>query len=815
METPRLIVELDGKEHVMYEPHSTQLEFHMNDTPNLIAIGNRGGGKSMMLRFDAHMRALSVPDCSLILVRRTYPELMKALALNTEIPTPFGIKTMAELGIGDVVFAPDGSKTTVINKSLPFIDSTGTYKITFDNGEFIIASGGHEWVTTTGLERKTGRSAKVRTTLEIYETLKVESGSRNNHAIVVADSVTTSQLPLPIDPYVVGAWLGDGTKGQGAITGIDEEVFESIRNAGYIVRKRPAHLYEYGILGLKNELKSLGILSNKHVPQQYLNGSKEQRLALLQGLMDTDGQCRTDGLCIFTNTNRAIADAVMRLAASLGIKPRWKELPSQLYGKAFGVVYQISWTSNVQVFRVKRKAVRVPTGIRRKTTKLHYIVSCERVADEQCQCIAVDHPSHQFLVGRAYIPTHNSHLIFIRDEMKKLGGYYHATDHIAHYPNGSRLFFSHVANESDALNLLSAEFLAAYFDELSTIPWDFFTKLCASVRVKADSGLKALVRAATNPLGPSAEEIRKYFVDHEVDPEEDQDYNPADWDFIKVQMEDNIHLDAAQYKKRFAGMPAYLRKAWVEGEFALEHQLFDFSRKKEGRPYHVIPEIPVMGEKPIVYKERGIWQHSQSVQIYRAFDMGYFPDPAYCVWVAHVGNRYVAFKEKLWYKSVASDIAHEIIEESEGMRISATYCDPVMDIKTGADVRTIKDIFEDNGVPLEPSVNNREHYAHAVHSMLSEEAEPGIPRLQIVERYLDIGCPYLIKTIPLQRYDPKHPLRMADHKDDHAVVALAYFGISSGAMEHKTLSSGSKSLPKWMQPKPKDRTLSAYLRELY
>lgn len=198
------------------------------------------------------------------------------------------------------------------------------------------------------------------------------------------------------------------------------------------------------------------------------------------------------------------------------------------------------------------------------------------------------------------------------------------------------------------------------------------------------------------------------------------------------------------------------------------------------------------------------WIQHPSVQVYRGFDLGYSPDPAYCVWVAHVGNRYIAFKEKLWYKTVASDIAADMKEESEGMRISMTYCDPVMDIKTAADVRTIRDIFEDNGVPMEPSINNREHYAHAVHTALAEEVEPGVPRLQILDRVPGVpnmGCPYLIKTIPQQRYDPKHPLRMADSKTDHGVIALAYFLISSGAMERRSFAKTAEGTPKWMRPK--------------
>lgn len=219
---------------------------------------------------------------------------------------------------------------------------------------------------------------------------------------------------------------------------------------------------------------------------------------------------------------------------------------------------------------------------------------------------ALSVPNANFiLVRRSYPELMRSHLIHIKTEMKLLGGDYHATDHVASYPNGSKLFFSHVASEADSLNLLSAEFLGAYFDELSTIPWDFFVRLCASVRVKKGVELTqtAVVRAATNPLGPSAAELFSYFVNKDVDPEDDQDYNPNDWDSIKIQMEDNVHIDQEQYKKRFSGMPAYLKKAWLDGEFALENQLFDFKPRKDGTPYHVIPNLPILGNKPIIYEE--------------------------------------------------------------------------------------------------------------------------------------------------------------------------------------------------------------------
>jgi hypothetical protein len=383
--------------------------------------------------------------------------------------------------------------------------------------------------------------------------------------------------------------------------------------------------------------------------------------------------------------------------------------------------------------------------------------------------------------------------------MKKLGGDFHGTERVARYPNGSKGFFSHCANEEDVLNLLSAEFALMIFDEISTFEWEMFTKLAASVRVPKNSNLIAMVRGATNPLGVSAEEINRYFVLKDITQDEDPDYNPNDWYSIKANLDSNPYLDQEQYKKRFSGLPAHVRRAWVEGEFGMENAIFDFFPSKNGKPYHVTSELDI----PSLVKNG---------QIYRAFDMGYFPDPAYCAWIAHLGNRYIVFHEKLWYKTIISDIAADILEEDEKLGLNnvvITYCDPTIDIKTGADVRTMKDIMQDSGVPMETSINNREHFAAAIQMGLGEEVtldgENYVPRLQI---YLDKsgrrGCPYLVKTLPRQRFDPKHPLRLADHPDDHAAVTVAYFMISSGAIEHRQLFTPSKQ-KKWMVPKGDDR----------
>ncbi len=408
------------------------------------------------------------------------------------------------------------------------------------------------------------------------------------------------------------------------------------------------------------------------------------------------------------------------------------------------------------------------------------------------------------LIRKTYKDLMKSHVQFqglpwgsLHKEMEMLGGKFHATDYICHYPNGSKMFLSYVGHETDALNLLSAEFLGAYFDELSTIPWDFFTKLCASVRVPMwgkDLGWRPVVRAATNPLGESTPEIMAHFVYKQFDDwAQETDFDPSQWGHIKIGMEDNSFLDVETYRKDLIGMnlPEHVKRAWLDGDYVDEGALFSFKPTVAGKPYHVIPEID-----PSLIK---------NARIYRVYDHGYKPDPAYCAWIAHLGNRYVVFHEKLWFETVIADIAEEIKEidrELGVQRVVATFCDPVLDIKTGQDVRTMKDIFEDHRVPMDCSINNREQFASSVHTALAEEAEPGVPRLQIYQ-YGRLGCPYLVKAIPLQKFNPKRPLAMADQKHDHPVVALAYFLISHSADQRRAFAEPKTK--KWLRPKKSER----------
>lgn len=292
-----------------------------------------------------------------------------------------------------------------------------------------------------------------------------------------------------------------------------------------------------------------------------------------------------------------------------------------------------------------------------------------------------------------------------------------------------------------------------------------------------------------NPIGESIEELDKYFVDKTVEPEDDPEYDPRDWMSIEIHRKDNPSIDEEEYRKQFAGLPAHYRRAWLDGVRMDARTLFEVQKSKDGQPYHYISELPTVAGTPLL---RVPW-----IQVYRAFDMGFFPDPAVCVWFAVFGRRIIAFHEETWFRTIAKDLAAKMIETHHELvgdiGCVMTYADPQIDVRTGSDTVTVRDVLEMHGVPIECSINDRVLYADAIHSLLGEEAEPGVPRFQIYEP----GCPMLAKYLPKMRWDEKNPRRMADHKFDHPVVDLAYFAISSGILAMSGPSDQAKR-PAWM-----------------
>jgi recombination protein RecA len=392
----------------------------------------------------------------------------KALALDTPIPTPKGWTTMGELSPGQEIFAGDGSLTRV-TFATPAMTGHECFRLRFSDGAEIIADAEHQWVTTTLWGRTDRWSPAVVTTREIAETLQARDGFALNHSVPTCGPLEYPAQELPVAPYTLGAWLGDGSSGTATITSVDPEVLDEIRRDGYMVYRSNPRQHDrsptyrivkesvrsvcllagprcspggaviarglcqihYAIerrcgrldqwarqepVSLQAQLRKIGVLGEKHIPESYLHGSVAQRLALLQGLMDTDGTvCDGSGTgrgsgaakCEFSVVGERLARDVCELLLGLGIKVTFRSAPAVLSGRQTGVRYRMGFQTDLPVFRLPRKAARLaPLRTRRAT--LRYVTAVEPVASVPVRCIQVDHPSHTYLAGRECIPTHNT-----------------------------------------------------------------------------------------------------------------------------------------------------------------------------------------------------------------------------------------------------------------------------------------------------------------------------------------------------------------------------------------------------------------------
>lgn len=340
----------------------------------------------------------------------------KLLTLDTLIPTPDrGFVPMSHIHVGDKVFGSDGKPCNVIFESR-IEEKPILYRVKFNDGSYIDACKDHRWLTTTkqirrSIKKNRGKmpnrsplqTPKVYTTEEIKNSLK--HGNEYNHAIPCCEPIDMPHAPLPIDPYLLGTWLGDGNSHCGSICKPEQEIFDEIEKRGYRVLNWQADNKSRSVEGLSNLLKQNNLLCNKHIPSIYLWASIEQRLSLLQGLMDTDGTIDKQGKCCFDNTNKNIADGVLHLLVSLGEKPCRGERVGKLYGKEKKLCYRIYFNPSIPAFRLSRKLARQKYN---KRSNFRQIVAVEQIASRPGKCIQVDSIDHLYLASKSFIPTHNT-----------------------------------------------------------------------------------------------------------------------------------------------------------------------------------------------------------------------------------------------------------------------------------------------------------------------------------------------------------------------------------------------------------------------
>jgi predicted phage terminase large subunit-like protein len=332
------------------------------------------------------------------------PRHGKLVADDEPVMTAGGWKRHGELTVGDSVFSPDGKQIAVLHVFEP---DEATLKVCFGDGSSVRVHPHHEWVVYD-------RSKRSWRTMETRDIMArgVTVYRRLNFQVGNSEPLEFAERHLPVAPYTLGAWLGNGSEGKPCITqgAADTIVADSVAADGYEVSATCVHadtgcptFYFSG--GLKTALREAGVFNNKHIPAVYMAASVRQREELLAGLIDTDGHVNADGHVVFSNTNEGVVSGFTELTRSLGFRCCVTKTPpvtssSGVVGRKW--VYQVKFAPwRALPTRVPRKAVEG-----RCLRRLRSITSIEPCKPVPGRCIQVE--GGLYLVGEHLIPTHNS-----------------------------------------------------------------------------------------------------------------------------------------------------------------------------------------------------------------------------------------------------------------------------------------------------------------------------------------------------------------------------------------------------------------------
>jgi predicted ribonuclease YlaK len=408
----------------------------------------------------------------------------KAQPLDARVLTPDGWRRMGQIEPGHKVMTPDGTAATVLA-----VFPQGTkdiYRVRFTDGSSTECCREHLWYTQTTLNRDQHKPGSVKSLEEIMGCLRYGAQQKRNHSIPLTAPVPFGEKTFPLDPYLLGCLLGDGSisVGHPSLTSADAFLiaecepllakvgcsFGSPQGYTYpilsgttgapamgFVRRDPAtgeektykHLREVVADGfsctsvyracsgkfrqhkgfewrsieptvqsshaVKNALMELELWGHraeeKCIPEAYLLGSIEQRIALLQGLMDTDGTIDKRGCCSFSTTSPRLVEGFRFLVQSLGGTVTVQMRQTSYTHKGEKRVGRPSFTCMpclpewLVPFRLPRKVARLRTP--RKYKPRRHIDCVEFVGRKEAKCILIDHPEHLYITDD-FIVTHNT-----------------------------------------------------------------------------------------------------------------------------------------------------------------------------------------------------------------------------------------------------------------------------------------------------------------------------------------------------------------------------------------------------------------------
>ena len=412
------------------------------------------------LNFDnyPHIRALYESESRVIVLQGSV-QSMKAAPLSSLVHTPGGWSTMGELKAGDIVSTANGKNASIVQVQPRGVQKV--YKFILDDGREVETSADHLWKVLRGKQRKsmsTGRKSlqwNLASKFEVLTTKQIMGLTRTGKqrfTVPVPEPVEKPKKHLTLDPYFVGSMLGDGEihdrnlRFSSADAELVNWISSYVSQFGIAVG-RDADTYNYffkqesnskgrGARLLKDLFQEMGLLGTyshtKFIPKEYKEGTVKQRMALLQGLLDTDRSATSEGgIYICLASERLIKD-IQEVVWSLGGVAKITKRNSYYVEFGFKIPCRDAYTLTLSMphprdcFRLSRKKANVSKTHRRKKTLGAKIVSCDYSREEEVQCIALDDKARLYVMDD-YVVTHNSEWVI--------------TDHLAMAYCGLAVFF--------------------------------------------------------------------------------------------------------------------------------------------------------------------------------------------------------------------------------------------------------------------------------------------------------------------------------------------------------------------------------------
>ena len=402
----------------------------------------------------------------------------KAQPLDAKVLTPTGWRRMGDLAVGDLVASPDGRIAPVIGVFPQ--GEKDIWRVTFEDGRVVECCDDHLWkIWEWSRSNDSGGVAgwSVRPLSAIRAWLAAGFGKMRRAAVPLVAPLAIEMPPqdLPIPPYALGALLGDGQMpgtaprtggayGNIKLSSADPHIVDRVTQDLPDYEAVPIGEVDYRLRlkvqtrpsPLRIALANLGLAGckahEKFVPKAYKCGSASQRLALLQGLMDTEGSVagKAQAHATFSTTSLRLARDVQEVAWSLGaiakVIPRQTHYTDKQGQRVPGLPsYRVSIVHPeiASLFSLPRKVVQCRKKVMRHRLR---IVSIRPAGRKPAQCIAIDHPDRLYVTD-GYVATHNTTLLksLMREvpEGERIVTVEDAAELVVPQPNTVRLLYSH------------------------------------------------------------------------------------------------------------------------------------------------------------------------------------------------------------------------------------------------------------------------------------------------------------------------------------------------------------------------------------